>query len=101
MNCKAGDLAYIVGKNRYAGTVVQVIEAAPIGMRFRLPDGHLQAPQSYEWVCYFPTAVEVGVHFVGDAASSRMTHYATVPDRCLCPIGGVPVHDEQHDEVTA
>lgn len=97
MNCKPGDLAYIVGASRHAGKVVQVVELAPIGVNFRLPDGHMQGAQDYEWVCYFPTPQEIGL----SDGTTRMTHYATVPDRVLRPIGGVPVCDEQRDEVVA
>lgn len=97
MNCKPGDLAYIVGKSEHAGKVVHVLAAAPIGVRFRLPDGFLQGPQDYDWVCYFPTPQRIDLVDGG----SRMTNYATAPDRVLRPIGSAPVHDVQRDEVAA
>lgn len=50
MNCKPGDLAVIVGGSRYAGMLVHVIEAAPIGS-FLLPDGHAATNDSTNsWV---------------------------------------------------
>jgi hypothetical protein len=98
MNCKPGDLAVICrAKAPLAGRIVQVLKAAPIGMDFLLPDGVMQNATSYEWVCYFPTPVDVPMSIGG----SRLTHYACVPDWRLRPISGVPIHDEQHDEVPA
>ncbi|WP_454731481.1 MULTISPECIES: hypothetical protein [Cupriavidus] len=88
-------MAYIVNSRLYGGRVVEVLYAAPIGVKFRLPDGAMQVPQYYDWVCRFPTPVEAPM----SNGATRMTHFGTVPDRKLRPIGGVPVHDEQHDEV--
>lgn len=97
MNVKAGQMAYIVGSNKYSGRVVEVLSRAPIGIPFRLPDGYRQVPQQYEWVCRFPTPVEVPIWLDG-RVQTRMANYGCVPDRVLRPIDGVPVHDEQHDE---
>jgi len=97
MNCKPGDLAYIVHGGNLTGRVVQVLYYAPIGVSFVLPDGITQNAQSYEWVCFFPSEVDAPMSL----GSTRPTHYACVPDSKLRPIGGVPVHDEEQMEVPA
>lgn len=66
MNCKPGDLAVIVGFSpkhpHLTGRIVEVIEMAPVGMGFRLPDGkwHLPCPAN-EWVIRFQNPVDLSV----------------------------------------
>ncbi|MBB1630286.1 hypothetical protein [Cupriavidus sp. UME77] len=92
MNVKAGDLAYIVG------TVVPENNGHIVEVLFRDPEGTIWDSEP-RWVVksagrkLFGISQQTGEHVevvVGSLA-----------DRFLRPISGVPVHDEQHDEVTA
>jgi hypothetical protein len=95
MNCKPGDLAYIVGSSKFAGRIVEVVSYAPIGVNFALPDGYTQIAQHYEWVIRFVGASIEAPTGLG----TRVTRYATAPDRLLRPISGVPVNDEVTDDI--
>lgn len=64
MNCKPGDLAVIVGFSpehpHLTGRIVEVIEAAPSGCRFKLPDGKTnQASRPGTWVIRFQNIVDL------------------------------------------
>lgn len=90
MNCKPGDLAYIVrapvGVQQVLGQVVEVIQ------RGRDIDS---APAWH---------VKVGDRFtVNDKRTGKPSpgNIVNTPDAWLRQISGVPVHDEQYDEVTA
>lgn len=86
MNCKPGDLAYIVKSARtdHIGMVVHVEGAAA--------DSTIDRPT---WIITFSgviLSVSTGAPLMGKAK---------IEDRCLRPISGVPVHDEEHNEVAA
>ena len=50
MNCKPGDLAYITHP-KLLGKMVVVLSAAPVGVKFLLPNGELHLPvPPGEWV---------------------------------------------------
>lgn len=90
MNCKPGDLAYIVASDfpENIGAVVEVVKLAP-------PD----PPFPQEWECR-PCSLLLG----WDDKTGRVSLSSSSIDVCdisLRPISGVPVHDEEHDEVTA
>lgn len=66
MNCKPGDLAVIVGFSpahpHLTGRIVEVIELAPVGCDFKLPDGKSHRPCPVgEWVIRFQNAVDLSV----------------------------------------
>lgn len=80
MNSKPGDLAYVSGApvEEINGSTVEVLSrAAP----FR--------EHGSAWNCTCPSMREQGFAFL------------PIPDVFLRPISGVPVHDEQLDEVPA
>ena len=87
MNCKKGDLAYLSSDCTDEGVVVEVLDAVicPPG---DLPTWRVRART--------PVTCETVVSKV----IKHMTEFCC-EDRYLRPISGVPVHDEQHDEVTA
>lgn len=86
MNCKPGDLAVIVRFNpahpHLTGRIVEVIEAAPAGVRFRLPDGRLHNPCSPQgWIVLFQNPVDM------TAMRGRADGlYAVCPDFALRPL---------------
>lgn len=95
MNCKPGDLAYIVGSSKFAGRIVEVVSHAPQDVPFALPDGYMQSPTNYEWVIRFVGApIEAPV-----TLGTRVTRYGAAPDRLLRPISGVPVNEEVPNEI--
>ena len=64
MNCKPGDLAVIVGYSPktpwLTGRIVEVIELAPVGVSFKLPDGKSHQPcPAGEWVIRFQNPVDL------------------------------------------
>lgn len=87
MNCKPGDLAYVFASEK----------TSHIGMVVKVESLHVELTNYYRrtvWTCTF-SGVVVGNNneiLVGEAAC---------PDESLRPISGVPVHDEQLDEVHA
>lgn len=82
MNCKPGDLAYIVQSDAgNEGVVVEVI---------RLCDERTRIHGEPTWLCRTSTPRITNMGFP-DTESG-------VQDRRLRPISGVPVHDEEHDE---
>lgn len=84
MNCKPGDLAYVVesGKKSHIGMVVKVERAGSMDRRYPT------------WVVSFGGVV------IGNS-DEVLVGQAECYDRSLRPISGVPVHEEQRDEVTA
>lgn len=96
MNCKPGDLAVIVGFNpaspHLTGRIVEVLELAPVGANFKLPNGksHEPAPPA-SWVIRFQNPVDLsGLRGRPDSM------YAVCPDRKLRPLRdpGENVEDE-------
>ncbi|CAJ0899602.1 hypothetical protein R6138_04352 [Ralstonia thomasii] len=86
MNCKPGDLAYIVRSEIQAnvGAVVEVLSInIELSNAMGEPFWNAQACRPLETM--FGGFREIG----------------TIEDSRLRPISGVPVHDEEHDEVTA
>ncbi|PTB23482.1 hypothetical protein C9I56_39020 [Paraburkholderia caribensis] len=92
MNCKPGDLAYVRDRgngDRAAGMVVEVVRDAgfwTIHFGFQC------------WLCRAKTPIPCRRGFTGRDSSA---HEVVFADSDLMPISGLPVHDEQHDEVTA
>ena len=96
MNCKPGDLAIIVGVASKCGAIVNVVKGAPLS-RFELPDGRPHvACLPGDWVIKFQRAVPCPT-----MRGMILSEWAVIADSKLRPISGVPVHDEQRDEVPA
>lgn len=92
MNCKPGDLAYIVHdphNPQDIGKVVKVLRVATDWCEEDMP----------EWRC---EARDQLSGFNGGREWKPGQHKAVdIPDAWLRPISGVPVEDEQRDEVPA
>lgn len=88
VNCKPGDLAYIVrdGGSDCLGLVVEVI---------RRSARHDGTPC---WLVGVPEGYHLEHRETGKPIEGREFR---IPDSWLRPIGGVPIHDEATDEVTA
>jgi hypothetical protein len=100
MNCKPGDLAYVLGSSKYAGRVVEVLSRVPQGVDFMMPDGYTHVASSNDWLIRFVGApVECPMGFRGKKQWSRLGNYATAPDRKLRPISGLTVNDEVTDDI--
>jgi len=98
MNCKPGDLAVIVKFNpahpHITGRIVDVIEVAPTGHGFKLPDGKSHAAcRAGSWVIRFHNPVNL--NSIRGRASGL---FAVCPDHALRPIrdAGDGVDDESH-----
>ncbi|MBB0026806.1 hypothetical protein [Ralstonia pickettii] len=92
MNCKAGDLAIVVVPANWQtktldGRIVEVIRFVPP----RGPEPHWD--QRPTWWCKFQRPWWQN--------GQGLVHECALLDSWLRPISGVPVHDEQPDEVTA
>jgi hypothetical protein len=86
LRCRPGDLAIIVGYHpaypHLTGRLVDVIEAAPVGMDFKLPDGKLHNPCGPgRWVICFQSPVNLNL-----ARGRSNGFYACCHDRYLRPI---------------
>jgi hypothetical protein len=98
MNCKPGDLAFIVGDHpthpeSLDGAIVEVLYASPIGS-FYLPDGQLSRGSANSWVIKFQNPRTVRL-----TRSTRTALYAGCPDSHLRPIRGGTVTDEEVAEL--
>jgi len=83
---------------KYIGSIVKVLHAAP-PYRFQQPDGmwHVGCEAGF-WLLESTT----GIPFDVKAGYLMVrTMFATGADWNLRPISGIPVHDEQLDEVPA
>lgn len=89
MNCKPGDLAVIYGSECNDGHIVEVLRPDP--------DGGIW-DTSFRWIVRCPTPLEGAKE---DGSGNGFANEGSIPDESLRPIGGVPVHDEHRDEVTA
>lgn len=87
MNCKPGDLAYLSSDCVDEGVVVEVLK--PVARA---------ADQLPAWHCRSRTPLRCTRERSG---KDCMTTEFAIEDRYLRPISGVPVHDEQRDEVAA
>lgn len=88
MNCKAGDLAYVVAPPGPPSALNNMV--VQVGV-----DGECElgtVPDAPAWLCRFPTPFF-------SPRLNRMISVCWVRDAWLRPISGVPVHDEQLDEV--
>ncbi|SOY65614.1 conserved hypothetical protein [Cupriavidus phytorum] len=90
MNCKPGDLAIIV-RCDYIPEVIGVVVS--VVCRGRDSFGGMAS-----WHVQFPDRFEVTDRSTGRRVRENLINF---PDAWLRAISGVPVHDEQHDEVTA
>ena len=94
MNCKPGDLAYVVRDKEFpenVGRIVEVIQPAML-------DGS-EAPGFWWDVRALGKPHPVSYH--GEACFAMYAMDFEMPDSDLRPISGVPLHDEACDEVTA
>jgi hypothetical protein len=111
LRCKPGDLAVIIGYNaaypHLTGRLVDVIQLAPVGCGFQLPDGKFHLPCSPgDWVIRFHSPVDLS-----GLRGKKLSFYVVCHDRALRPIRdpGEDAQDEtlawKHvptkDEVTA
>lgn len=90
MNCKPGDLAYIVKPD--AACHMRIVEVLH-SMMPNHPD--------YGFVWTVKCASPLPTFGSVDRLPKGVKQVFHMPDDFLRPIGGVPAHDEQHDEVTA
>ncbi|MBB3010665.1 hypothetical protein [Cupriavidus alkaliphilus] len=111
MNCKPGDLAITTTRGRsidvatpgILGRVVEVVRAASshevfvstAGARFQFTG------TSPAWVVKSRDLLPWKSGAGPNAGQVHFFHERPVQDAVLLPLGGVPVHDEQHDEVPA
>lgn len=86
MNCKPGDLAYLCHEALDAGLIVEVIASCVA------PDGS----PAWDVKSRTPARCELW-----SGRNHHLTTEFSVEDKYLRPISGVPVHDEEHNEVTA
>jgi hypothetical protein len=88
MNCKPGDLAYIVRADGVPQAIGAVVEVVQKGRDVEsMPAWHVQVSERYT----------VSDKRTGKAAYRNRVN---IPDAWLRPISGVPVEDERCDEVT-
>lgn len=89
MNCKPGILAMVIrgltSPSPNVGRIVEVIS--------RIDDHELFGPR---WLCASDTPMEVRTPR-GEGLATQFS----IPDAWLRPVSGLPVNDEQLDEVTA
>lgn len=100
MNCKPGDLAIIVKSNKIpsvVGRIVKVVAPVTRGRFEHAEVGWINLDHDC-WEIRFIGAIGV-LPLLG--GGSRDSWIAFAPDFALKPIGGMPVHEEQPDEVTA
>lgn len=96
MNCKPGDVAIVVGAEKgddHTGVATRMCLGRIVRVVVLYADG----------VWDFEEPIELGrvaFKYGGMEASADIVMLG-MHDRFLRPISGVPVHDEQHDEVTA
>lgn len=91
MNCKPGDLAYVVARvAAIRGRIVTVLHAAPTGADFILPNGTLHAAiapdGNHWWLCELVTAVKIPWTLDGRLWRHFDGRYTPIPDRDLRPI---------------
>ena len=101
-NCKAGDLAIVVGlvqSPENNGRIVHVLSRVTHGERFTAVDGRSLLCAVDDMVTWrvrserpMPWKSALGTLYFLEIAIGAIN---------LIPIGGVPVDEEQHDEVTA
>lgn len=85
MNCKPGDLAFIVGKSPFAGRLVEVLYAAP-PFDFELPDGHANCgcPPNCWVLRILGSPFEIQV----ENTHTRLAMYGAGSDTYLRPLRG-------------
>lgn len=111
MNCKPGDMAITVKRGAWAdnptpgiiGRVVEVVRLVAYGEVFVSTTGAMfrLTSNSPAWVVRSREPLPWMSHSGPNAGEVHFFHERPIADACLIPIGGVPVHDEQCDEVTA
>lgn len=91
MNCKPGDLAYAFRPGPYFGRYFFVLEAAPVGVEFKLPDGYTHLPCGPgEWVLESAS----GPFEVPTTTGRRLTRFGAGKDAGLRPIRDNDGEDE-------
>lgn len=89
MNCKQGDMAFIVKNTAQfplAGRIVEVLSPAP-PVPFQLPDGWWNVGSEIaSWVVKFQGAPVQAHIYNGIDVRTRDTFYGVCPDRYLRPI---------------
>ena len=92
MNCKPGDLAYVVVPAGFERTLHgRIVE---VGVDGECDLGTFPPPGVAAWLCRFPTPWFC-------QKRGMWVSVCWLIDSWLRPISGVPVHDEQPDEVAA
>ena len=113
MNCKPGDMAVVVRRGvpdgsftlGLAGRIVEVVRLAEpgeiffstLGAMFRISN-KFPAPA---WVCRSSELLPWLSGKGPNAGKIQFFRERPIADANLIPISGVPVHDEQHEEVVA
>ncbi len=109
MNCKPGDMAITVKRGVWAsnptpgivGRVVEVVRWSSYGEIFVSTSGAMfrYCNTAPAWVVRSREPLPWLSHAGPNAGEVHLFGERPIADECLIPIGGVPVHDEQHDEV--
>lgn len=97
MNCKPGDLAIVVGSEKYSGRLVEVLCLAP-DEEFTLPNGtpHVRPSESPAWVVNV-LGSPIEVTYANGATVGVMQGVAL--DRKLRPLPGKLEDEEIEDEL--
>lgn len=98
LRCKPGDLAIVVWGTKYAGKLLEVLQAAP-PHEFRLPDGQLNdpCPSGYWVVKILGAPIPVKLR----NGNMRLAPYGTCGDHQIRPLRGLPEDEMLDAERTA
>lgn len=86
MNCRPGDLAYIIGASEYAGMIVEVLHAAPARREFRLPDGMIHEAIPFDLPFWVFRSAGTPFRCPMVVGGFRSSIYGAGPDSRLRPI---------------
>lgn len=87
MNCKPGDLARLVIPGDLYGALFSVIEAAPVGTGFQLPDGTLHQPTGANGWIVESLGSKVPARYWSNGVPTRVfVRFGAVDDKYLRPI---------------
>lgn len=101
MNCQPGDIAIVIGPRKYAGTIVEVLYAAP-AVYFFLPDGQYAMPgEPGDWVLRLISGAVPANIYCGELSWTRQARYGVGHDRALRPLRGMPDEIDTAEPVAA
>lgn len=101
MNCRPGDIAIVISRDRYAGTLVEVLYAAP-AVHFFLPDGQYAMPgKPGDWVLRLISGAVPANIYCGERRWTRQAWYGVGADRALRPLRGPPDEVDAEEPVAA